>query len=224
MQINKKILNIPPYISCPWKNISALYFDDRRDLLMIVLTSGNAIEVPNLNKEDLNNIFRTHAEALNADEISSVQKEGVFGFKLPLNLGDQLSTFGGMMQHNSDQMHSPPLPSDLLNKIAATFQTVGVDHSLFPPPEPHCNCPHCQIARAIHQGSIEEASQNERVEIVSDEDLHFRDWEIEQTDNQLYIVTNPLNKKERYSVFLGKPLGCTCGELHCEHIRAVLKT
>ena len=61
-------------------------------------------------------------------------------------------------------------------------------------------------------------------EIVSDEDLAFRDWEIKQTTDEKYQVTNPLDANEQYNVFLGNPLGCTCGEKNCEHIRAVLST
>ena len=59
---------------------------------------------------------------------------------------------------------------------------------------------------------------------MNEEDLKFRNWEIEQTADKLYIVTNPFDKNEHYSVFLGDPLGCTCGEKNCEHIRAVLTT
>jgi hypothetical protein len=62
----------------------------------------------------------------------------------------------------------------------------------------------------------------EEIEEVSDEDLKFRDWEIKQTAEQLYTVTNPLDANEHYNVFLGSPLGCTCGDKNCEHIRAVL--
>jgi PhoH-like ATPase len=49
-------------------------------------------------------------------------------------------------------------------------------------------------------------------------------WGIEQTAEQLYKVTNPLDANEQYNVFLGTPLGCTCGLKNCEHIRAVLNT
>ncbi|MGH2612567.1 MAG: hypothetical protein ACRDFB_05905, partial [Rhabdochlamydiaceae bacterium] len=61
-------------------------------------------------------------------------------------------------------------------------------------------------------------------EEVSDEDLKFRTWDIKQENDKLYSVTNPLDKKEHYNVFLGKPLGCTCGNKNCEHIQAVLKS
>ncbi len=94
--------------------------------------------------------------------------------------------------------------------------TNGVSEA-FPKPEPHCNCPHCQIARAMH--GIE---KQELEEPVSDEDLKFRDWEIKQTGEKLYSVTNPIDPSEQYTVFLGEPVGCTCGHSHCEHIKSVL--
>ena len=61
-------------------------------------------------------------------------------------------------------------------------------------------------------------------EEVSAADLTFRSWDIKQEADQLYTVTNPLNAKEHYSVFLGEPLGCTCGFKNCDHIQAVLRT
>ena len=61
-------------------------------------------------------------------------------------------------------------------------------------------------------------------EIVSDEDLKFKTWDIVQTGEKLYDVTNPLDTKEQYHVYLGEPVGCTCGEQYCEHIRAVLSS
>ena len=40
----------------------------------------------------------------------------------------------------------------------------------------------------------------------------------------LIVVTNPLDANEHYNVFLGDPIGCTCGQKNCEHIRAVLNS
>jgi hypothetical protein len=78
---------------------------------------------------------------------------------------------------------------------------------------------HCQIAKALH-GELPEEQEEE----VTDEDLKFRLWDIDQTGDKLYVVTNPLDSKEYYNVFLGDPIGCTCGEKNCEHIRAVLNS
>ena len=64
---------------------------------------------------------------------------------------------------------------------------------------------------------------HQRAEITPEE-LQFKDWEIAQKDGKLYHVINPLDKNEYYDVFLGDPIGCTCGNKNCEHIRAVLST
>jgi hypothetical protein len=66
--------------------------------------------------------------------------------------------------------------------------------------------------------------EEEQEEMVSDEELKFRSWDVVQTGEKLYLVCNPIDSKEHYNVYLGEPIGCTCGQTHCEHIRAVLNT
>ena len=125
------------------------------------------------------------------------------------------------MQHNPDQANLPPMSPEVLKKITMIARVFGLeDTSALPKAEPHCNCVYCQVARSLHG---EEASF-EQIEEVSDEDLKFRNWEIAQTGEKLYCVTNPLDTNEHYNVFLGTPLGCTCGSKNCEHIRAVLNS
>ena len=125
------------------------------------------------------------------------------------------------MQHNPAQADSPPMPKELLEKITGIAKVLGLeDPSQLPKPEPHCNCPFCQIARSFHGGEAEVKMEEE----VSAIDLQFRTWDIKQTAEKLYTLTNPLDEKEYYNVFLGDPLGCTCGQKNCEHIRAVLNS
>ncbi|MBI3236477.1 MAG: hypothetical protein HYZ48_02035, partial [Chlamydiales bacterium] len=110
-----------------------------------------------------------------------------------------------------------------IQKVKTVSKTIGIqDPNLFPQPEPHCNCTHCQVARALRL-SIE-SSEPPVEEIVSDQDLQFRTWDIIQISEQLFTVQNPLDSKENYRVYLGDPVGCTCGEKHCEHIRTVLSS
>jgi len=92
-----------------------------------------------------------------------------------------------------------------------------------PKGEPHCNCPYCQIANAM-QGTVSEVEEKEVEEEVTEDDLKFREWDIKQEGDKLYIVTNPLDADEHYQVFLGTPVGCTCGQKNCEHIRTVLSS
>ena len=119
----------------------------------------------------------------------------------------------------------PNLPLEFLLKVKEILHAFGLDRAEeMPPVEPSCNCPYCQIRRTPLNsgGSAEEAIVAE--EEISDKDLSFRTWDIKQTAEKLYLVTNPLDEREQYSVFLGDPLGCTCGQKNCEHIRAVLNT
>ena len=231
MQISKKILNLPPYLSTSWQNITSLYLDksDSTPLLKVELNTGTIVEIPGLDQESLKTIFQGHAAYLEQESPSATylpepSKDQILGFKIPIGMEGNLANFGDMMQHNSEQMHATPLPQEILSKIAAMAQSVGMDASMFPKPEPHCNCPHCQMARAIHQQQDDEEEQKEPEEDVTEEDLRFREWDIEQTNDKLYRITNPLDKEEHFDVFLGDPVGCTCGEKNCKHIRAVLRS
>jgi len=131
-----------------------------------------------------------------------------------------MDMLGQAMQHNPNQADAADIPEDVLNKISKVAGALGLsDQENLPQAEPHCNCMHCQLARAI-RGEKKVAEE----EIVTDEDLTFRDWDIEQKSDYVYVVTNPLDNSETYNVFLGNPLGCTCGKKNCEHIRTVLNS
>lgn len=230
MRINPRILSIPPYISTSWKNVASLHVVDHA--LVITLTNGSRLEVPNLEPPILQIIFTTHAKYMEQElavrpMMPQLLSEQLFTLEFPLKFGDGRDPFGGALQHNPEQANLPNLPKELLNKISSLTKPLGIsDPDALPQPEPHCNCPHCQILKSMH-GAFEEAAidvQPQAEELVSAEDLTFRDWEIQQTADKLFLVTNPLDTKEHYSVFLGEPLGCTCGQKHCDHIRAVLKS
>lgn len=140
-----------------------------------------------------------------------------------------IENLGAAMHHNSAQSNMPDLPQEILNKIAAVAKIVAPDEvQTMPKPEPHCNCTYCQIARTLHQSAgptKEETALLENVEEeVRDEELSFQQWEIVQTGERLYSVVNRLDSHEKYSVYLGHPVGCTCGKEGCEHILAVLKS
>lgn len=242
MKINPKILSIPPYISTSWKNIASLHVENHHPMLVLVITllSGARIEVPHLEPSMLESIFAAHASFMEQDERSTQPKtpprtplnfpigqEQVLSLGLPLKGGlAGIEHLGSLLQHNPEQADSPDLPSDVLEKIAALSKTLGIeDPNAVPKPEPHCNCMHCQIAKALQTGLNDSGQENnEQEEVVSDADLQFKTWDIAQTGEKLYQVTNPLDAKEQYNVFLGEPIGCTCGQNQCEHIRAVLSS
>ena len=213
MKITTAILSIPPYLSTTWKNISSLHVREELGVftLIVILQNRMQVEVPNLSKKNIDEIFEAHARSaeetlLPGTPYSSGQE--LFNLNLP------------SMQHNPEQAHLRPLPPDVLKKIALIARALGFeDPSTLAKAEPHCNCTYCQVARVL-QG--EEPLSEAAAEEVSEEDLRFRDWEIQQTGDKIYTVTSP-ETGEQYSVFLGTPLGCTCGSKNCEHIRLVLK-
>ena len=222
IKINEKMLSLPPYVSTSWKNIISLQLVNTSigPILVIELISGSRIEVPHLETAVIEHIFTAHTLFL--DKHTSKKPTDNTPMAFPLDLG---SIFPGMQemstlfQHSGEQAETPDMPKELLDKMITLAKTMGVeDASNLPKAEPHCNCPHCQIMRAFHATSETPLPEEE----VSDEDLKFRTWDINKDGDQLYTVSNPLNQAEHYSVFLGTPVGCTCGEKNCEHIQAVL--
>ncbi len=229
--INEKILSLPPYISTTWESIASLHVSGVA--LVISLNNGTSIHIPNLSPDILTKIFQTHSEFISSkakqkqsNEATSqlFNMDNVINLGFPMRFGGTLEGLGAAMQHNPEQANAPDLPKEVLEKISAVAKIMDSDQTLNNAlkAEPHCNCVHCQISRAI----TGEAPLKEREieEEVSDEDLKFRTWDVVQSGDNLYTVSNPLENDEHYNVFLGNPIGCTCGEKNCEHIKAVLNT
>jgi len=253
MKITSKLLHIPPYLSTSWVQIRTIYLKETD--LVISLPQGE-ITIPGLSPEIREQIFAAYGTFLEEPQtrISMPHQEKPASFQLfqlssnpgsiPPTTGiegatirfgmDSLDSFSSAMQHNMAQSHMPNLPKEILEKIAAVARAVAPEEvPNMPKPEPHCNCTHCQIARAIHYPMEETDNQlpstpileiEVKEEIISDADLSFQQWEINQTGEKLYAVANRLDSQERYSVYLGHPVGCTCGKHGCEHILAVLKS
>lgn len=250
MKITKKTLSIPPYLSTAWKNVKALHIEsdgEGHPIVVVMLEEGNAVAIPGLESEAIEALFAAHAEIIEEGEDSSDGSSGPHGqFKiqmghplfgngngaplgLPMRLGNSplgVEPLGAAMAHDPSQKHAPDLPEEILSKIAGISKVLGADHlDQLPKAEADCNCFHCQVARAIagEEGPDlgEDQEQNEE---ISAEDLRFRDWDIDQVGEQLYRVARALNHEEQYQVFLGGPIGCTCGKRDCVHIEAVLKS
>ena len=247
-KINNKILSIPPYISTSWKNINTLHMKEieGKPVLVIVLHNGTLIEIPSLSNELIEQIFDAHssyvdrdskekepqAESLKTFEPPAKESGGApsaaFSFGLPFPGGDAdtAENISSFMKHNPEQANAPKMPPEVIAKITSITKALGMDLEQMdiPKGEPHCNCPYCQIANAM-QGTVSETEEEKDVEEeVTEDDLKFREWDIKQEGDKLYIVTNPLDANEHYQVFLGTPVGCTCGQKNCEHIRTVLSS
>jgi len=211
MKINKNILSIPPYISTSWDKIDSIY--QNNNLLVIVLLNGTRVQIPDLNENIVKLIFDSHYKYM---ESKNAPKTSI-NFAMP-EMNGSLESLSTAMQHNPSQKDLPLLPDEILKKIATVAKIFSDEsHIDLPKAEPNCNCMHCQIARAIQFSKGENIDDE-----VSEEDLKFRTWDIEEEGQNLYKVVNPLDKNEHYSVYLGEPLGCTCGKKNCEHIKAVL--
>lgn len=238
MKINEKLFSLPPYISTSWTHVAALHM--KESTLLVSLLEGEVIEIPSLKADLLELIFNAHAKYIennsfdqltstqNIDVLSFQQQEGEEGFRFGLG---GLENIGTALQHNPSQSGGPDLPKEVLDKVRSIAKVIAPDDPMaIPKPEPHCNCMHCQIARAVNQGlgmnDIYEKREVEEVleETVPDEELQFQQWEILETGERMYQVSNRLNHEEKYNVFLGHPVGCTCGREGCEHILAVLKS
>lgn len=237
MKINHKILSIPPYVSTAWKNVVSLHLE-AGNLLVISLVNGSKIEIPNLDLSILTSVFASHEKFLEQESQPLPASATVAAPLFPVGLGDDSplisiplrfdieGKMGHLLQHSIEGKDMPPLPQEVLDKIGKLANAIGLDHpERLSKPEPHCHCMHCQIMRKIHEEQGEApAQQPVEEEGVLDTDLRFREWDIEAQDEKLFLITNPLNPTEHYTVYLGNPVGCTCGSPNCEHIRAVLNS
>lgn len=232
MKINAKVLSIPPYISTSWDNVFSLQTDPISNQLIIQLKSGMRVAIPDLSKEVTLQIFTAHAEFIDGvnrlqnikENIGSILNIGMNPLQIGTEGFDQIT---GIMQHDPSQKDAPEIPKEILDKIAELIKGFGLDLKTFhlPEGEPHCSCPFCQVSKALHQTlEVSEGKESDIENEVADTDLHFREWDIKQVAEKLYTVTNPFDQKEQYQVFLGKPIGCTCGETNCKHIVAVLSS
>jgi hypothetical protein len=225
MKITPTILSISPYLSTTWDNITSLHSRNEKGSLTLIVHLQNltTVEVPNLSQTELDAIFDAHAKFTESKLTPRLPNlPSPFNFSLPLKTDGPIGSLGSSMEHNPDQADLPPIPTEILKKIAMIAKAFGLeDASFLQKPEPHCNCTYCQICRSLQNN---EENSSDSTDEVSEEDLTFRNWEIKQTDQKLYVVTNPLDSNEYYNVFLGSPIGCTCGSKNCEHIRAVLNS
>ncbi|MBM3191341.1 MAG: hypothetical protein FJZ63_01640 [Chlamydiae bacterium] len=245
MKITSKILSIPPYISTTWSSIASLQLiqENAQPVLLISLNNQSTVKVPGLEEATLKQIFFYYEQSLEQESPSNeplktflksqhplaISGSNTMTMGFPFKFSDmesfgKLDSMGNLLEHNQEQADAPDLPEEFISKIASVSKALGLDQQLegTSQAEPHCNCPYCQITRALQ--AKEPLPKKEEEPFISEEDLKFRDWDIVEKKQNLYDVTNPLDTAEKYQVFLGNPVGCTCGNPHCEHIKAVLNS
>lgn len=231
MRINHKVLSIPPYISASWNNISSLRSKPEGDKhsLIVYLKDGASVIIPDLETILIHAIFNAHARYVESEIKTPIER------KVPTTLTNEssikpfeLENMTTMICHNEQERNAPDLPPYILSKVEELSQKMGLSNSqTLPSPEPHCNCPYCQIAKSIQKSTEKPEEciyQEEEEELVTAKDLSFTSWIIHPIKKNLYKVIHPDNSQEEYQVFLESPIGCTCGSKQCEHIRAVLNS
>lgn len=225
MNINHKILSIPPYISTSWDNISSLKTERIEETinLEILLQNGSKITIPSLDMSTVEKVFHCHAKHLEGSSLAvRVPSSQILSFS---NL-QLLSTLGSFCEHDPNNSNAPALPKAVLEQFTEVAKSLPIANSEdLPKAEPHCNCPYCQITKAIHQSlSYQDPAQELEEEEVSDKDLSFTSWIIEPLPSNIYKVIDPDNLAEYYLVSLNTPLQCSCGQTHCCHMQAVLRS
>lgn len=253
MKINSNIFSIPPYISTQWQHVSTLLMKDSNLIVNLVdgrtieipnLDPALISSIFNLHSaaiEQQNQLFPQISSPSLAESLSTpLMNKLSFGvpFKMGIGMGsiDDIGIGSSVFQHNSAQGNTPDIPAEILEKIVMITKIIAPDDAVtFPKAEPHCNCVHCQVSRSVNPDqplfspheSNGEAVQIPKIEeevIVTDDELTFQEWTIASKGEHLFSVTNRLDSNEKYNVFLGDPIGCTCGKTGCEHIIAVLKS
>ena len=239
MKITEKILSLPPWLSTSWDQVTSIKVDMQQQLI-VSLSDGSIVTIPGLDQNTMDKVFEAHSKALemkiqtkNSLPLSPLEamsqlsgKEGVdqifpMNFNLPFT-GGLDGQFTALLKHNPDEADAEDLPEEIIEKIEKISSVfTDEEREALPRPEKGCNCFHCQIIKAMYLQDEEEVEESEEEE-VTEEDLRFREWNISKTGENLYTVVNPFDSKEHYSVFLGEPVECTCGEKNCEHIKAVL--
>ena len=239
MKITDKIISIPPYISTSWDKVSLLHMSDKD--LIITLKDNTRIAIPDLPRDVLEEIYNAHAHFLEhqsftaqptpeqqprSGELNPLQQELNAPFRI---LFGTLESLTQALQHNPAYSNLAPLPQEIISKIQMLAKSLPPEElANFLEPVAGCNCMYCQISRVLRGDAQQDIEVKTRPpespeDEVAAEDLLFEQWSVETLGNKMYNVINKLDPKEHYSVYLGDPIGCTCGKQNCEHIVAVLR-
>lgn len=177
-----------------------------------------------------------HSPVLRQEDLHAILNAVQTGIKeimaLILKLGSSaISSVGKVLEHDPNNSHLPPIAEEMKKKILLLLNVVPKEDILaMPTPVLGCNCMYCQINRTlregigIHESDLEENRDQENDDTVDEKDLEFSEWNVTPISEKLFLVRNKLDEHEEYRVFLGNPIGCTCGKANCEHIVAVLRS
>lgn len=240
MKITDKYLSILPHLCVAWDQVSSIHGENLANgqvSLSLHLLSGKESRLPPVESSIAERIFLAFQSFQEKrDQIRlrirqlPIAPESPLGLAMPIsliqNLANPLSSMeqiASNLKHNPQMSELPPLPHELLEKIAQTTRTLYQNSEIsdaidLPQPEPGCHCLHCQVARAV-QGGMEHADMQ-----VSEEDLKFTQWHIQANGPDNYFVTSAADPSERYRVQLKPSVYCSCEQPACPHIEAVLRS
>lgn len=239
MKITSRLLSIPPYISTQWDQVSSLRVVDGK--LVVSLKDGTTCTIPDLPQAVLDQIFTCHTEFSDTqnhqrEELSGILEGIRSGFKDFFGMLGKLGatamgSIGKALEHDPNNAHLPNLPPEMVEKVRLLLNVIPEEDILaMPEAHPDCNCMYCQINRTLRRalaekkGEVPDVIEGPGEEPVEEKELQFTEWIVEPMGDKLYKVINKLDSKEEYRVFLGDPIGCTCGKAHCEHVLAVLRS
>ncbi len=185
--------------------------------------SSDAISQPSIRQEDMAKLV--HLVQSGIKEIMA----------LILKLGSTaISSMGKALEHDPNNANLPPLSEEMKEKVVMLLNIVPKDDILsMPAPEAECNCMYCQINRILRKAIAQKDEEPNKTdsntshdgdEAVDERELEFSEWTVTPISDKLFVVRNKLDQHEEYRVFLGNPIGCTCGKANCEHIVAVLRS
>lgn len=206
MIINKQLLSIPPFISTSWKDVELL-LSDGKNTLNIYLKNGTLVKISHLLKEQLDLIFQVHQEILlsQAQDISAPLVDPLF-----------FQFSGPFLEHDPELSDASPLPDEVKSKLLSLLKSLPkMDATKLPIAHENCGCPHCQLMNLM-KGQEED-------DIVTDEELRFATWRVEEIENNYFKLTHPYQESEIYFVSLSDPISCSCGQNHCEHVEHILR-
>lgn len=233
--VTEKFLHISPYLSTTWSEVSSLRQEGPN--LFIALKNFTEVKIPFLKEKQLEAIFTFHEKYLDhffsakqpliespppfaQDLLSSFQpsREKMLQFAIgtPGDISD--------MEHNPHLKDLPELDPEVIKKIVSIVKVLtpeGEEAFLSKESVEGCNCPACQIRHFLEKENQSGITQEEE---FLEKPTEVMPWIISSVGENLYKVESKENPEEVAHVFLGNPLGCSCGEHGCPHLIAVLKS
>jgi hypothetical protein len=239
MKISPKVFSVPPYLSTRWEFVASLRLAEHQ--LYVALKDGTICVIPNLPQEAIDQIFAFHAESIETatpkDDLAAIVDGMRTGLKELVSMftkikGNSIGSIGRALEHDPSNSSLPDLPPEMIKKVKLLLNIIPKDDVLaMPEAESGCNCMYCQINRTLRTSILSGESgegpdilSEGETEPVGEQELSFNEWIVEPIAEKLYKVTNKLDHNEEYRVYLGEPIGCTCGKSHCEHVLAVLRS